>query len=82
MTSRRQDNKAMKAMDGHLWQRFCSIATPYWRSEEKWKAWGLLLLSVLLLLVLEPQVVPVPLPVPKVPSLGLQPHMRISLELA
>ena len=50
MTSRRQDNKAMKAMDGHLWQRFCSIATPYWRSEEKWKAWGLLLLSVLLLL--------------------------------
>jgi len=40
----------MKALDRHLWQRFWAIATPYWRHEEKWKAWGLLALLVLLLL--------------------------------
>lgn len=40
----------MKTIDRHLWQRFWVIATPYWRHEEKWKAWGLLALLVLLLL--------------------------------
>lgn len=40
----------MKTVDRHLWQRFLAIATPYWRHEEKWKAWSLLLLSILLLL--------------------------------
>ncbi len=39
-----------KAIDRHLWQRFWAIASPYWRSEEKWKAWGLLALLVVLLL--------------------------------
>ncbi len=40
----------MTKVDRHLWQRFWAIATPYWRLEEKWKAWGLLALLVLLLL--------------------------------
>ena len=40
----------MKSVDRHLWQRFTGIAAPYWRSDEKWKAWGLLVLLVVLLL--------------------------------
>lgn len=40
----------MKTVDRHLWQRFWDIAALYWRKEEKWKAWGLLALLVLLLL--------------------------------
>jgi putative ATP-binding cassette transporter len=40
----------MKTVDRHLWQRFWLLATPYWRSDEKWKAWGLLGLLVILLL--------------------------------
>jgi putative ATP-binding cassette transporter len=40
----------MTKVDRHLWQQFWAIATPYWRLEEKWKAWGLLALLVLLLL--------------------------------
>ncbi len=40
----------MKKLDRHLWQRFWVIATPYWRHEEKRKAWALLALLVLLLL--------------------------------
>ncbi|MBI4987611.1 MAG: ABC transporter ATP-binding protein/permease [Rhodocyclales bacterium] len=40
----------MKKLDRHLWQRFWAIATPYWRHEEKRKAWALLALLVLLLL--------------------------------
>lgn len=34
----------------HVWRRFAVIARPYWLSEEKWKARGLLVLAVLLLL--------------------------------
>jgi len=34
----------------HVWRRFAVIARPYWLSEEKWKAHGLLVLAVLLLL--------------------------------
>lgn len=40
----------MKTVDRHLWQRFCAIALPYWRGEDKWRARGLLVLLVLLLL--------------------------------
>lgn len=40
----------MKIADRHLWQRFLAIATPYWREDERWKARGLLLLLVVLLL--------------------------------
>jgi putative ATP-binding cassette transporter len=40
----------MKTPDRHVLQRFWAIATPYWRHEEKWKAWTLLALLVLLLL--------------------------------
>ncbi len=40
----------MTKVDHHLWQRFWAVATPYWRLEEKWKAWGMLALLVLLLL--------------------------------
>lgn len=40
----------MKTVSRQLWQRFWNIAAPYWRMEEKWKAWGLLVLLVLLLL--------------------------------
>lgn len=40
----------MRAFDRHLWLRFWAIATPYWRGDEKWKAWGLLFLLIFLLL--------------------------------
>ena len=40
----------MKTVTRHLWQRFWDIAAPFWRMEEKRKAWGLLVLLVLLLL--------------------------------
>ncbi|MEW6513828.1 MAG: ABC transporter ATP-binding protein/permease [Pseudomonadota bacterium] len=40
----------MRIFDSQLWYRFWAIATPYWHHEEKWKAWALLLLVVLLLL--------------------------------
>lgn len=36
--------------NARLWQRFWELAAPYWRSEERWKATGLLVLLVLLLL--------------------------------
>ncbi|MDR3391924.1 MAG: ABC transporter ATP-binding protein/permease [Sulfuriferula sp.] len=36
--------------DRHLWQRFRTIAAPYWFGQEKWQARGLLVLLVLLLL--------------------------------
>lgn len=39
----------MRIFDSHLWYRFWSIAAPYWRHEEKWKAWTLLLLVIGLL---------------------------------
>jgi len=34
----------------HLWSRFAKIAKPYWFSEEKWRARGMLALLVVLLL--------------------------------
>ena len=40
----------MKPPDRHLWQRFWAIASPYWRQDERLKAWGLLALLVILLL--------------------------------
>jgi putative ATP-binding cassette transporter len=40
----------MKSVSRRLWQRFWDLAAPYWRLEERWKAWGLLVLLVLLLL--------------------------------
>jgi putative ATP-binding cassette transporter len=40
----------VKAFDSQIWYRFWAIAAPYWRHEEKWKAWALLVLLVLLLL--------------------------------
>ena len=40
----------MKSANRRLWQRFFDIAAPYWRSEERWPARGLLALLVLLLL--------------------------------
>jgi len=40
----------MKVLDRHLVQRFWAIASPYWRHEEKWKAWALLAVILLLLL--------------------------------
>jgi len=39
----------MRIFDSQLWYRFWAIAAPYWRHEEKWKAWSLLLLLLLLL---------------------------------
>lgn len=40
----------MRILDRQLWYRFWTIAAPYWRHEEKWKAWGLLMLLAVLLL--------------------------------
>jgi putative ATP-binding cassette transporter len=39
----------MKTLDRHVPQRFWAIAAPYWRHEEKRKAWALLALLLLLL---------------------------------
>ncbi len=40
----------MTTVSPRLWQRFWDLAAPYWRQEERWKAWSLLVLLVLLLL--------------------------------
>ena len=40
----------MTRRDESVWRRFWDIAAPYWRLEQRWKARGLLLLLVLLLL--------------------------------
>src|SRR2546423_8880683 len=40
----------MSLFNRHLWQRFASLAIPYWFSEDKWRARGLVVLLVLLLL--------------------------------
>lgn len=40
----------MSTFNRHLLQRYWSLAAPYWRRDEKWTAWGLLVLLVLLLL--------------------------------
>ncbi len=40
----------MKTARRPLWQWFWEIASPFWKQEEKWKAWGLLVLVVVLLL--------------------------------
>lgn len=40
----------MIRIDYRLWQRFRTIAAPYWQQDEKWQARGLLALLVLLLL--------------------------------
>jgi len=39
----------MMKLSRRLWIRFASIATPYWRSEEKLTAWALLVLLVVLM---------------------------------
>lgn len=38
------------ALDGRLWRRFARTAGAYWRSDERWRARGLLALLVLMLL--------------------------------
>ncbi|MDQ5914824.1 MAG: vitamin B12/bleomycin/antimicrobial peptide transport system ATP-binding/permease protein [Pseudomonadota bacterium] len=40
----------MKTAGSHLWKRFWALASPFWREDEKWKAWGLLALLVILIL--------------------------------
>src|SRR5947207_5541808 len=40
----------MTRFSRHLWQRFASLAVPYWFSDDKWRARGLLVLLALLLL--------------------------------
>ena len=40
----------MTKFNRHLWKQFWDIAKPYWFSEEKWKARGMIVLLVLLLL--------------------------------
>lgn len=40
----------MTRFSRHLWQRFASLAIPYWFGEDKWRARWLLVLLVLLLL--------------------------------
>lgn len=40
----------MKTVSRHLWRQFWELAAPYWRLEERWKARGLLVLLVILLL--------------------------------
>lgn len=40
----------MTIADRHLWRRFWAIASPFWRGDERLKAWALIALLVLLLL--------------------------------
>ena len=40
----------MKSVENQVWRQFWAIASPYWLREEKWKAWGLSALLVILLL--------------------------------
>ncbi|MDI6749940.1 MAG: ABC transporter ATP-binding protein/permease [Rhodocyclaceae bacterium] len=40
----------MRLTDRPVWHRFWTIAAPYWRHEEKWRAWGFLVLLLALLL--------------------------------
>ncbi|WP_042886198.1 ABC transporter ATP-binding protein/permease [Cupriavidus necator] len=47
---RKAQRKNTGASHRHVWTRYWAIAKPYWFSQEKWKASGLLLLLVLLLL--------------------------------
>lgn len=42
--------KKIRNFDRRLWVRFWSIAKPYWVGEERWKAWTLLCLLVVLLI--------------------------------
>jgi putative ATP-binding cassette transporter len=42
----------MNRIDRHLWRRFLGIAKPYWFSEEKWGARGLLAVLLFFLLAL------------------------------
>ncbi|MCA6218131.1 ABC transporter ATP-binding protein/permease [Ideonella sp. B7] len=44
------DSSAHAGFNLRLWQRFATIAAPYWRSEERWRARGLLAALALLLL--------------------------------
>ena len=40
----------MEPATRHVWRRFWVLATPYWRKEDKARAWGLLALLVVLIL--------------------------------
>ncbi|MCV2369929.1 ABC transporter ATP-binding protein/permease [Roseateles oligotrophus] len=42
--------EASPGIDAHLWRRFMLIALPFWRSDQRWRAAGLLALLILLLL--------------------------------
>ena len=42
--------KPVSLFSQHLWRRFWAIASPYWRGEQRLRAWGLLLVLVLLML--------------------------------
>ncbi len=51
MSEPRSSDKVTAGEAGRrLWARFWKLAAPYWREDEKWKAWGLLGLLVVLLL--------------------------------
>jgi putative ATP-binding cassette transporter len=40
----------MIKLNRDFWRRFTSLASPYWRSDERWTAWGLLISLILLML--------------------------------
>jgi vitamin B12/bleomycin/antimicrobial peptide transport system ATP-binding/permease protein len=40
----------MIKLNRDFWRRFTSLASPYWRSNERWTAWGLLIGLILLML--------------------------------
>ncbi|MBY0465481.1 MAG: ABC transporter ATP-binding protein, partial [Burkholderiales bacterium] len=42
--------EATPGFNARLWVRFVTIARPYWLSQERWPAWGMLALLILLLL--------------------------------
>ena len=50
LEQKKAQSRRSTRFDKRLWHRFFAIAEPYWRSEERWVARGLLVLLVLLLL--------------------------------
>ena len=47
---RPQIRRPLNLFSQHIWRRFWAIASPYWRADQRLRAWGLLILLMVLLL--------------------------------
>jgi len=46
-----QKKRRMPPLSLAAWRQFLNVAKPYWLGDERWRAWGLLLLLIVLMLV-------------------------------